>query len=454
MSGARYADFLRQTAAEERVQEGETWRSRTELELQSLWFSGQFGREFQDEEGRSIRLIQAGFWNRESGPDFEHAAIEVEGERRVGAIEVDKVARDWEHHGHGVNPAFEEVVLHVFFGRTEGPRFFTRTRSHREVPQLCLSELPSAGEKGWAAEALPGRCVRSLEALSEKALEELLRSAAQFRAENKARRFLRTATLQGEEQAWFEALAESLGYAANAVPLRILAQRCPLALLREEPASVEARLYGEAGFLDLEGYERARGETRAYLRGLWEEWWSRREEAARRLRLPWALRGSRPANHPHRRIAALALVAGAWSEWRGLWSTEAPREVARKLGALEHEFWSHHFTLSAQAFSRPTALIGPARARDFLGNFLLPVRWVRQEIAWSEMEQLPPASLSKPLRRVAVRLFGSAEKARSWDRRFWQQQALLQIYQDFCLQDASGCARCAFPEQAAGWGSL
>jgi hypothetical protein len=31
----------------------------------------------------------------------------------------------------------------------------------------------------------------------------------------------------------------------------------------------------------------------------------------------------------------------------------------------------------------------------------------------------------------------------------WQQQALLQIYDDFCMQDASDCARCPFPEQVA-----
>jgi hypothetical protein len=31
------------------------------------------------------------------------------------------------------------------------------------------------------------------------------------------------------------------------------------------------------------------------------------------------------------------------------------------------------------------------------------------------------------------------------------QQGLLQIYEDFCLQDNSDCAQCPFPEQMQKW---
>jgi hypothetical protein len=31
------------------------------------------------------------------------------------------------------------------------------------------------------------------------------------------------------------------------------------------------------------------------------------------------------------------------------------------------------------------------------------------------------------------------------------QQGLLQIYEDFCLQDNSDCAHCPFPEQMQKW---
>ena len=60
--------------------------------------------------------------------------------------------------------------------------------------------------------------------------------------------------------------------------------------------------------------------------------------------------------------------------------------------------------------------------------------------------------VNESLRRARLRLFGSNEAVGDrWSRRYWQQQALLQIYADFCLEDASECAECPFPEQLRQW---
>ncbi|MCB1231439.1 MAG: DUF2851 family protein, partial [Verrucomicrobiae bacterium] len=96
-----------------------------ELELQAQWFAGEFGRDFTSPDGETIEVVQFGHWNRGAGPDFTEAAVKVDGELRRGAIEVDLEATSWEGHGHGENPAFDEVVLHVFLGKfdAEAPRF-------------------------------------------------------------------------------------------------------------------------------------------------------------------------------------------------------------------------------------------------------------------------------------------------------------------------------------------
>ncbi|MGE9271635.1 MAG: DUF2851 family protein, partial [Verrucomicrobiales bacterium] len=86
-----------------------------ELDLQALWFSGAFGRDFTDHRGRKIHITQFGEWNRSSGPDFLHAVVEIDSQAQHGPIELDLTPADWEHHGHGANPAFNEVALHVVF---------------------------------------------------------------------------------------------------------------------------------------------------------------------------------------------------------------------------------------------------------------------------------------------------------------------------------------------------
>ena len=80
---------------------------------------------------------------RVGGPRRQHGAprseVEIDGEPRRGAIELDSSARDWEAHGHSENPAYNGVVLHLFFAAApSGARLFTRTSEHGEVPQVLL----------------------------------------------------------------------------------------------------------------------------------------------------------------------------------------------------------------------------------------------------------------------------------------------------------------------------
>src|ERR1700731_1872048 len=98
----------------------------TELEWQALWYSGAFGTTFRSTDGALVEIIQFGFWNRESGPDFVHAAIRIDGNRTLeGDVEWDMQVADWERHGHSQNLAFDKVVLHVFLyggGASHFPR--------------------------------------------------------------------------------------------------------------------------------------------------------------------------------------------------------------------------------------------------------------------------------------------------------------------------------------------
>lgn len=123
----------------------------TELELQSLWFGGEFGSEFTTEDGQQVVVRDFGMWNSGAGPDFSRCAVEVGGKQLKGDIELDPDVRDWERHGHGGNPEFDRVVLHVFLHAPAGQEFFTRTASHRGVPQVRISR------KMLESSALPAR---------------------------------------------------------------------------------------------------------------------------------------------------------------------------------------------------------------------------------------------------------------------------------------------------------
>ena len=175
--------------------------------------------------------MQFGTWNREAGPDFSDAAVRINagGEILRGSIEFDLTDQNWETHGHATNPAFDETVLHVFV-ESGGRDFFTRTTTHRQVPQVRVdpATLPAAFSLNLPL-ARPGRCHAPLRGLPEEKIASILEAAAEFRLQRKAQRLQRLSELHGADEALYQELAAALGYKQNKLPFTLLAQRLPLA---------------------------------------------------------------------------------------------------------------------------------------------------------------------------------------------------------------------------------
>ena len=222
----------------------------SELELQARWFAGDFGRSFISTSGNKIDIVQFGTWNREAGPDFSDAAISINGGEPIrGSIEIDLLDRNWESHGHATNPAFEQTALHIFV-ENSSREFFTRTKSNRNVPQVCIdpTTLPDAFSENLPL-ARPGRCQAPLKDLPEDRVQTILDAAAQFRLQRKAARIHRKIDNHGRDEALFQEIAAALGYKENKLPFTLLAQRLPLKFLREHSADAEALLSAWPVFL-------------------------------------------------------------------------------------------------------------------------------------------------------------------------------------------------------------
>lgn len=368
-----YAAFLQRSKEQQPCEQvGESSSlSIPECVVQSLWADGLFPRQGRTVGHGGVRILSPGRWNRNAGPDFLRAEIELGRQRFIGDIEIDVDPQDWERDGSGDNPAYDQVVLHVVL-KAPSAGWFTRTSQHKEVPVLWLS--PSL------VQSVVGRTSRSergtgeeqpcpLRQMDERILETLLQAAAAYRMENKRARFRRQSELHGEQQAWYQGWAEALGYRANKWPMKMLAQRAPLSDLGSQ---AEALLFGIAGFLTPTLPERTSEEARAYHRQLWDAWWLLREqwELAPARSLPWSPNPVRPLNHPQRRIAALAVTISQWDRILPLFRVSAISDLARLLSSLRHPYWSTHCTLSSASLSAPAALAGKERVDDFLVNVL------------------------------------------------------------------------------------
>jgi hypothetical protein len=436
--------------------------------LQAIW---QQQRLLRDQlvtlDGQTVRVLHPGFKNHEAGPDFRGALIQFGSEPPLsGDVEIDLQAAGWRGHGHDVNPAFQQVILHVIW---EGERAVAEgrptvaLRGRLDAPLLELDAALGRDSGGSLPEYLRGKCCAPLRELPPERLTDLLQQAAQVRWRTKAAHLQARARQAGWEQALWEGLFRALGYKQNIWPMQRLAELRPQwSPARGATLACQARLFGLSHLLPA---ELTRGQQTAdgYVKGIWDHWWRERDQFTENIvpRELWRFSGMRPANHPQRRLALAAhwAAAGDLPQKLEQWFTATVPDAGladsllRVLQVENDEFWSWHWTFRAARLPRPQPMLGTARVTDLAVNVILPWLWMRamdgsnealQSVAEHRYLAWPGAEDNSVLRLARERLLGGA-KYRVL-RGAAAQQGLLQILRDFCEHSNALCESCAFPE--------
>jgi hypothetical protein len=436
----------------------------TERLVQAIWYDQRLKRDrLQTEDGAKLRVISAGQWNLEAGPDFLRATIESDGgPAQTGDVEIHLVESDWKAHGHDRDPAYRNVILHAVLWRTERK---TEART-RPAPVLFLQDALEASLEDlydsidveaypYASEQHRGRCELNLRTISTEQVAEILESAGHERFLAKARKFDRWIRRAGREQALYEGWMESLGYKANKEPFRKIAKAVPWSVVAgKSPETVLAQYLGVAGFLPTMETRRWTPDARAYAKKLWDVWWKYRGELEEKLlqRDDWKLSNIRPSNHPQRRLAAMALLASR--------NARLQFPIADFKVEIADPFWSHHFTLNGPRQRKPSGLIGETRCREILANVLLPFSFAVANADGNESAKRESLDAFRECRALATnnilrlashQLFSGHHDARQLLRTACRQQGLHQVFADFCLNDRTACQQCLFPELVAGW---
>jgi hypothetical protein len=414
-----------------------------------------------------VQVFHPGFQSFEGGPDFRSAVIKIGDEQvQTGDVEVDLRPGGWRAHGHHRNAAFAKVILHVIWLGEEPCPGAPPTLAIRGCLDAPIGEL-SLWLGGELAQEMPelwrGRCATPLRKLSQEKLLELLRQAAHVRLRSKAAHFQARARDAGWEQSLWEGLFRALGYKNNVWPMQRLAELRPKwSSGGPDALCLQARLFGISGLLpvDLAGDDPA---ANNYLRHVWDCWWRERDEFSNSVlpRAAWRLRGSRPPNHPQRRLALACHWCGNGklvSELEGWCSRElAPRQIAHALletlQVTDDEFWSWHCSFNSRRFKTSFPLLGENRATDIAINSVLPWLWIRavdgnNDELRKRIEQRyfewAPSEDNAVLRLARERLLGTSSPAVLPSAA--AQQGLIQIVRDFCENSNAICEKCYLPD--------
>jgi hypothetical protein len=254
-------------------------------------------------------------------------------ELRGGAVEIHLRTGGWTDHGHHLDPHYNEVILHVV-ARHDGAD--TRRADGGLTPVVDLEAC------GWTpdpADALDdvdwGRfggdaCAEALAKTNPAPLREALWRLGDLRLAARAARLEAELTRLPPGELLHRELLDALGYSANREPMRLLAERLPLAAiesrLRLLPASerialARGLLLGAAGFLPMSPSDAAVAALdRTAVEAAERAWQAHGAAWVADALAPteWTTRRMRPANHPAARLVAAAEMASAAFDGGGL----------------------------------------------------------------------------------------------------------------------------------------
>lgn len=350
-------------------------RRRMERMMHYIWQHRLWdGHKLATVEGLPVKVIDTGKINRDSGPDFFNAKIEIGGQLWVGDVEMHVKASDWYRHGHQNDSAYSSVILHIVEMDDIG---ITNPSTGKSIPQMRLSysrELEREFQRLSDAPMENLACSRIIADIPRLLLTDWISALAFERLNSKAQRihhFLSLTTNNWEEAAYIT-LARALGSGTNGDAFQRLASSVPLRLLGKHSDSIlaiESILFGQAGMLDEDipdnqYYRRLKNEY---------EFMKNKFGLSRPTDLNWKMARMRPANFPHRRIALLAsYIFGGFYLTRNLLEAKDVEEATELFRKNYSPYWQEHFSFSPIKTERHLGL-GKTTLHSLVINVAVPL---------------------------------------------------------------------------------
>lgn len=310
-------------------------------------------------DGRRVDVIDQGRRNTDAGPDFFNAKVRIGGQEWVGNVEIHVRSTDWARHGHTTDRAYDSVVLHAV-GKADCD---VRRTDGSVIPQV---ELPYVDDYRSRYDAMvysssEPACGSELPSVDPIHMSSWLSALGFERLYEKVDRIETALSRNGGDwqAAAYVVLARALGFSTNGEAFERVAAATPLRCLLKHSNDiqlVESTLFGQAGFLSLEGITDA--EEREYMGRMLDDYAFMRAKYS--LSAPespgWRMARMRPANFPHRRIAALAaMIADGFSFGRRFAHVENEEEARRLFDIRLGGYWTDHFRFGQKSVYSPSA---------------------------------------------------------------------------------------------------
>jgi hypothetical protein len=390
--------------------------------------------------GKQLEVLLPGIKNIHAGPDYTNARIRAGGLIWAGNVEIHSCSAQWVKHGHQLDPAYNNVILHVvhqFEGEIynfNGCHVFTLVLLFPGQLYTRFEDL--VGNKRWLAcsdriRNVPATLQRQwILQLAKKRLEEKSEPGFSILSDLRLSR----------EETLYRAMAAGFGLPNNTLPFQWLASGIPVQLLieiKENLSDLEAVLFGHSGLISHSGTG-----TGTYSRILMEKYRNFGYALSGRP-VPchfWQFLRLRPAAFPTVRVALFASFLHLRLPFAHLvLQTLSLSELEQLLRVKASAYWDFHYFFEKDSPPSPKYL-GPHSVQLLIINVVVPFL---HAVGRAEKQMSILRRASDLMHQVEAE---SNHIIKNWinfgikPRNAFESQGLIQLHHKYCRQKQ--CLQC------------
>lgn len=389
--------------------------------------------------GQELTVVHPGEQNFHAGPDFFNARVKLEGITWAGNVEIHQRASDWYRHGHQIDPAYNNVILHVV-GVSDSD---IHNSLGRRIPALVM-EYPASLDQRYNSLKSPEEwlpCSSYIQKIPERRLKKYLQILQAQRMLQKSGRMPcpNPARIREKEEAFYLALATGFGLPLNSLPFELLARGIPFRKLmkhRDNLHDLEALYFGHSGLL----YP---GRTLGpYPASLWERYVELRQDLVGEP-VPnhlWKFLRLRPASFPTLRIAQFAATLHhRITQLDELLSSGSLTELEQSLRARASEYWDTHYLFGKCSPPFPKHL-GQQSVDTLIINVIIPFLIALEKVDPDQKYGAMAGEIFSQLKAESNQVILNWERYGIRAENAMESQALLQLFNVYCKQKR--CLNC------------
>ncbi|MBI3234361.1 MAG: DUF2851 family protein [Bacteroidetes bacterium] len=345
--------------------------------LHFIWQHGLFDvYQLKTVEGQPLLILDKGILNTDSGPDFTNAMIEIDGIKWAGNIEIHINTSDWNKHKHQYDKSYNNTILHVVYIHDKN----IQTEDQNDLPILELKDrIPNIYIEKYKFLQLNKdhiACKKSFKDIRGITKEHWLSRLISERLINKSATIKELLNKEkfNWEQTFYILLASNFGFKINNESMRFLAQSVPLNILakyKDSLLQLEAILFGQAGFLEVELND-------SYHQKLRAEYIHLKKKFTLSTLPPsiWKMMRTRPVNFPTIRIAQFAsLIHKSSFLFSKIMDIKHFKEAFDLFDCEASTYWDTHYQFGEESIFRKKK-IGKNSIENILTNTVIPMMYL------------------------------------------------------------------------------